>query len=102
MTAYSAVGFLSQDAATPTAFSSMIDFADIDFSDVQQPSFSGDASGGMLTVTDGAHAANIALLGNYLASTFVASSDGHGGTSVVDPPAASAIQNALLGPPQHA
>ena len=39
-----------------------------------------------LTVTDGTHTANIALLGNYLASTFVASSDGHGGTLVVDPP----------------
>jgi hypothetical protein len=38
-------------------------------------------------VTDGTHAANIALLGNYMASVFVAGSDGHGGTSVVDPPA---------------
>ena len=37
-------------------------------------------------MTDGAHTANIALLGKYLASTFVASSDGHGGTSVSDPP----------------
>jgi hypothetical protein len=37
-----------------------------------------------------------------LASTFVASSDGHGGTSVVDPPAASVNQNALLSLPQHA
>ena len=34
------------------------------------------------TVTDGT---NIALLSNYMASMFVASSDGHGGTSVVDP-----------------
>ena len=57
-----------------------IDLADIDASKVQPPSYSGDASGGTLRVTDGVHAANIALLGNYLASTFVTSSDGHGGT----------------------
>jgi hypothetical protein len=36
-------------------------------------------------VTDGTHSANIALLGNYLASYFVASSDGRGGTDVVEP-----------------
>ena len=48
--------------------------------------YSGDASGGALTVTDGSHSANIALLGNYLASTFVPTSDGHGGTNVIDPP----------------
>jgi hypothetical protein len=63
-----------------------IDFADIDPTKVQSPSYSGTAAGGTLTVTDGTHTANIALLGNYLASTFVASSDGHGGTSVTDPP----------------
>jgi hypothetical protein len=33
-------------------------------------------------VTGGTNTANIALLGNYLASTFVASSDGH---AIVDP-----------------
>jgi hypothetical protein len=43
------------------------------------------SSGGTLNVTDGTHAANIALLGNYLSSIFVPSSDGHGGTSVHDP-----------------
>jgi hypothetical protein len=75
-----------------------IDFADIDPTKVQQPTYSGTASGGNLTVTDGTHSANIALLGNYLASTFVASSDGHGGTNVVDPPATGQV--ALLA--QHA
>jgi hypothetical protein len=79
-----------------------IDFADIIFATVQSPTFSGNSSGGTLAVTDGTHTASIALLGNYLASTFVASSDGHGGTSVVDPPAASVNQNALLSLPQHA
>ncbi len=39
-------------------------------------------SGGMLAVTDGRHAAAIALLGNYMAGSFVAAADGHGGTLV--------------------
>jgi hypothetical protein len=62
-----------------------IDFADIDPTKVQQPTFNGNSSGGTLTLTDGTHAANIALLGNYMASLFVAGSDGHGGTNVVGP-----------------
>jgi hypothetical protein len=36
--------------------------------------------GGTLTVTDGRHAAAIALLGNYMAGSFVTAADGHGGT----------------------
>ena len=47
--------------------------------------FAGTASGGTLTVTDGTHTAHIALRGNFTASTFTTSSDGHGGTIVVDP-----------------
>ncbi|HEY5130523.1 MAG TPA: hypothetical protein VIJ35_25090 [Bradyrhizobium sp.] len=78
-----------------------IDFADISFASVQTPTFTNaTATGGTLHVTDGTHTANIALLGNYLASTFVASSDGHGGTSVIDPPAA-ANQNNPLAQVQH-
>ena len=46
--------------------------------------FSGTASGGTLTVTSGAQSANIALLGNYLAATFVTAGDGLGGTLVLD------------------
>ena len=43
--------------------------------------YSGNASnsGGTLSVSDGTHMANIALLGSYMASSFVAGSDGHGG-----------------------
>ena len=86
--------------ATITDFTAQdkIDFADISPATVQQPTFSGNASGGTLTVTDGTHTANVALLGNYLASTFVPSSDGHGGTSVVDQPSAQA----LVAQPHHA
>jgi len=79
-----------------------IDFADIDPTMVQQPTYSGTASGGTLTVADGSHTANIALLGNYIVSTFVTSSDGHGGTSVVDPSATETSQTSRLVQPHHA
>jgi hypothetical protein len=75
-----------------------IDFVDINFPNAQTPSYLGNTSGGILTVTDGTHTANIALLGNYMASTFVASSDGDGGTSVVNPPANT---NMVLAATQH-
>ncbi len=68
---------------------------------VQTPTYVGNSSGGTLTVTDGTHTANIALLGNYLASTFVTSSDGHGGTAIVDPVLTSSNQM-ILAQPQHA
>ena len=43
-------------------------------------------TGGTLTIADGTHAAAIALLGNYMASTLVTASDGHGGTFVTEFP----------------
>jgi hypothetical protein len=42
------------------------------------------ATGGTLTVGDGRHAATIALLGNYMAGSFAAAADGHGGTLVTN------------------
>lgn len=79
-----------------------IDFADISFASVQTPTFINATAtgGGTLHVTDGIHTANSALLGNYLASTFVASSDRHGGISVIDPSTA-ANQNNPLAQMQH-
>jgi hypothetical protein len=79
-----------------------LDLRDINFATIQTPTYSGSSSGGTLTVTDGTHTANIALLGNYLASTFVTSSDGHGGTAVVDPLLTSSNQPVVLTQPQHA
>jgi hypothetical protein len=35
-----------------------------------------------LTVSDGRHAASIALFGSYIAGSFVLGADGHGGTLV--------------------
>jgi hypothetical protein len=78
-----------------------IDFRDINPAAVQTPTYSGTSTGGTLAVTDGTHSANIALLGNYLASTFAPSNDGHSGTAVVDPPLASP-NNAVLTQSQHA
>jgi hypothetical protein len=75
-----------------------IDFADIDPTRVQQPTFNGNSSGGTLDVTDGTHSANIALLGNYMASVFASGSDGHGGTSVIDPAVLGGVQP-LVTPP---
>ncbi|WP_187436538.1 DUF4347 domain-containing protein, partial [Bradyrhizobium hipponense] len=40
---------------------------------------------GTLTVSDGTHTANIALSGQYGPTSFTIASDGHGGTTVVDP-----------------
>jgi hypothetical protein len=73
-----------------------IDFATIDPTKVQPPSY--DPACGKLHVTDGTHTADIALIGNYMASVFVAHDDGHGGTSVVDPPALGGAQP-LVTPP---
>ncbi len=62
-----------------------LDLDDIAFGAATTASYSGTTASGVLTVTDGTHTANFKLLGNYLASAFVVSSDGHGGTTVVDP-----------------
>ena len=35
-----------------------------------------------MTVKEGTHIAKIALLGNYMATSFVTAADGHGGTLV--------------------
>ena len=37
-------------------------------------------TGGILSVNEGTHIAKIARLGNYMATSFVATADGHGGT----------------------
>jgi Bacterial Ig-like domain len=70
------------------ALGNYLDLADIAFKSNTAPAYTpnGGNTGGTLKVTEGASSVNIALLGNYLASSFVASSDGHGGTLVTDPP----------------
>ena len=46
-----------------------------------------DNTGGSSTASDGSHAANLALLGQHMASSFVAAGDGHGATPIADQPA---------------
>jgi hypothetical protein len=78
---------------SPSA-SDQIDLKDILFGPGTTASFTGNATGGTLTVTDAQHdTARISLAGNYANSTFAISSDGHGGTLVVDPPAAKELAN---------
>jgi Ca2+-binding RTX toxin-like protein len=77
-----------------------IDFADIGFGTSSTLGYAAnsDHSGGTLSVGDGTHMANIALLGSYMASTFAASSDGHGGT-LISEAAQSASQTPVLTQP---
>lgn len=42
----------------------------------------GDASGGVLTITDGTHSISMTLVGDYRHAHFAGASDGHGGTLV--------------------
>jgi VCBS repeat-containing protein len=72
------------------AIGDVIDLADVTAGHSATIGYTGNNSPGTLTVSDGTHTASIALLGNYSLASFSASSDGHGGTSIVDqPPLAS-------------
>ena len=54
----------------------------------------GNDLGTTLTVSDGTDTANLVLFGQYLASDFAISSDGHGGTLITDPlPPAPTVAN---------
>ena len=68
-----------------------LDLRDITFtSGTTKESYSGTTTSGVLTVTSGSEVAHITLEGNYTTSTFDLSSDGHEGTTLVDPAAVSA------------
>jgi Ca2+-binding RTX toxin-like protein len=77
-----------------------IDLADIGFGASSTLGYlaNADNSGGTLSVGDGTHMANIALLGSYMASSFVAASDGHGGT-LISETAQSATQMPVVTQP---
>jgi hypothetical protein len=68
-----------------------LDLVDIGFVGASEVKGAGTTKSGVLTVTDGTHTAHITLKGDYTASTFTASSDGHGGTIVVDPRTKGAV-----------
>jgi hypothetical protein len=69
-----------------------IDFLSIAFGADTTLAYSPDAdgSGGILSIGDGAHAARVAPLGSYIASSFATAADGHGGNFATGVPAASA------------
>ena len=50
-------------------------------------------TGGILSVKEGTHIAKLALLGNYMATSFVTAADGHGGTLI---PEAAQTANQLV------
>jgi hypothetical protein len=60
-------------------------------------------TGGVLSVSDGTHAANLALLGQYAASEFATAPDPGGGTVVTYglPPLSGSTDQALLAHPPH-
>jgi hypothetical protein len=78
-----------------------LDLSDIAFTGSGEATFSGTTKSGVLTVTDGTHTAHIKLSGNYTTSTFVASSDGHGGTIVIDPRAPAPLAASIDPAPAH-
>jgi hypothetical protein len=65
-----------------------IDLSNISFGNGTTLGYSPNSSntGGTLTVSDGTNVANVALLGQYMASSFAMARDGHGGTLITDPP----------------
>jgi hypothetical protein len=67
--------------------SDQIDLKDIAFGAGTTVSYAGNSSGGILTINDAQnHTAKLSLVGDYTHSTFSLSSDGNGGTLVIDPP----------------
>jgi hypothetical protein len=82
--------------------SDVLDLADLAFGKNTTLGYAANSSntGGTLTVSDGTHTANIALLGQYMAGSFVMSADGFGGTHIQDSSPATLTQ--ALTHPQHA
>jgi hypothetical protein len=63
--------------------STSLDLRDIQFVGAGEAHYSGTATGGVLTLSDGTHTAKIHLTGNYTATTFTAKSDHRGGVVIV-------------------
>jgi hypothetical protein len=82
------------------AISEQLDLADIGFSSRTTLGYTPNSAntGGTLIVSDGTRTANIALLGQYMASSFATANDDFGGTLITDPPAA---QQAVIARPHH-
>jgi hypothetical protein len=68
------------------AIGDVIDLRDIAAGANATVGYSGNSSQGTVTVSDGTHTTQLALNGTYSLANFTVSSDGNGGTSLVDPP----------------
>lgn len=79
-----------------------LDLRDIAFTGAGEATFSGTATSGLLTVTDGTHTATITLIGDYLGSSFLAASDSHGGVTITASTPGSAPPGAPAGVPPNA
>ena len=74
--------------------SDVIDLGDLSYvKGKTTATYSGTTSGGTLTVSNGTTSVELALAGNYTTSTWTLSSDGKGGTNVVDPPSSASGSN---------
>jgi hypothetical protein len=98
-TAFSSAGGTVSTGLASTFPRDGVDLPDIAFGAHTTLAYSKNAvgTGGTLTVTNGHHAANIVLFGNYMAGSFVTAADGHGGTVVT---AAEQKQPQLLARPR--
>jgi hypothetical protein len=78
-----------------------IDLPDISFGADTTVGYAADSgkTGGTLTASDGVYAQSLSLLGQYMASSFATSSDGHGGTLITDQ-SLTTVQTVLT-QPQH-
>jgi hypothetical protein len=74
-----------------------IDLRDIDFAGATL-GYSGDASSGVLTVSNAGNTATIHLLGQYVEGNFHLSDDGFGKTMVTDPPVLGLAGSPYLAP----
>jgi len=73
-----------------------LDLDDIGFVSSWEATFSGAAAGGLLTVGDGTHTANLHLVGDYVGDAFTAASDGHGGVVITAAPPQSPSPHAFV------
>ena len=75
-----------------------VDLPELTFNANTTLGYSGTPAGGTVTVTNGSQTAAFALLGNYMAASFVTAADGHGGTVITD---ASQTADATVAPHHH-
>jgi len=75
----------------------IINLMDIDFASATL-GYSGNASSGVLTISDGTDTATLNLIGQYTAASFHMASNGAGGTLVWDPPVVAFDQISLVAP----